>query len=98
MTKKERKMPKKENLTEEYLYAVLDALPDSMDGDEIAALTMVIWLRYMDDDMPTLMEHLTRSVYTCGNYFGLTDSIVSQGLIATAKMRMDDDLPSGRMQ
>jgi hypothetical protein len=98
MTKKERRMPKKkENLTEGYLNAVLDALPKRMDGDEIAALTLVIWLRYMDD-MPTVMDHLTRSVYTCGNYFGLTDSTVSRALIATAKMRMDDDLPSGRMQ
>lgn len=98
MTKRERKMPrKKENLTEGYIETIFDALPKRMDADEVAVLTMVIWLHYIQD-MPTVMDHMTRSVYTCGNYFGLPNSAISGALIATAKTMMDDDLPSGRMQ
>lgn len=98
MSKKERKMQrKKENLTEGYIETIFDALPKRMSEDEVSILTMVIWLHYIKD-MPTVLNSMTLSVYACGNYFGLSDSAVSKALIATAKMRMDDDLPSGRMQ
>lgn len=98
MTKRERKMPrKKESPIEGYIETIFDALPKSMNADEVAVLSMVIWLHYIKD-MPTVLDGITRSVYTCGNYFGLNNSAISGALIATAKTMMDDDPPVGRMQ
>ena len=74
-----------QNMTEEHLEAVLDALPDEMEESELCALTLTIYSAY-EENPSTVISSLVAAIYTYGETRGISKDKISLGLRLTADL------------
>jgi hypothetical protein len=67
------------NMTEEHLDAVMAALPDNMEEEELCALTLTIYAAYQDDPAEVISSLIT-SIYTYAETRGFDRKTVSKAL------------------
>ena len=75
----------KQNMTQEHLDAVMDALPDELSVGELCALTLTIYNAFLDDPVEVTSELIT-SIYIYGESRGISSDRISLGLRLTADM------------
>jgi len=75
----------KQNMTQEHLDAVMDALPDELSEGELCALTLTIYSAFIDDPAEITSELIT-AIYTYGESKGISRDRISLGLRLTADM------------
>jgi hypothetical protein len=67
------------NMTDKHLDAVMAALPDNMEEEELCALTLTIYAAYHDDPAE-VFSGLISAIYAYGKAQGLSSGVVSMGL------------------
>lgn len=75
----------KQNMTQEHVDAVMDALPDELSEGELCALTLTIYSAFIDDPAEITSELIT-SIYIYGESRGISRDRISLGLRLTADM------------
>lgn len=75
----------KQNMTQEHLDAVMDALPDELSVGELCALTLTIYSAFIDDPVEITSELIT-SIYIYGESRGISRNRISLALRLTADM------------
>ena len=73
------------NMTDAHIDAVMAALPDEADEAELCALMLTIYSAYTDD-ASDVISSLIAAIYTYGEAKGLSRSMISMGLRATADL------------
>jgi hypothetical protein len=73
----------KQNMTQEHLDAVMDALPDELSEGELCALTLTIYSAFLDDPIEVTSE-LINMIYIYGESRGISRDKISLALRVTA--------------
>jgi len=73
----------KQNMTQEHVDAVMDALPDELSERELCALTLTIYNAFLDDPVEVTSE-LIAAIYTYGESRGISTDKISFALRLTA--------------
>jgi hypothetical protein len=75
----------KQNMTQEHVDAVMDALPDELNVGELCALTLTIYSAFLDDPIEVTSE-LINVIYIYGESRGISRDKISLALRLTADM------------
>lgn len=73
------------NLTEKHLDAIMAAMPDKMDEDELCALTLTIHAAYLNTQVE-IITSLISAIYTYGASQGISNEAISRGLRLSADL------------
>jgi len=85
------------NMTDKHLDAVMAALPDNMEEEELCALTLTIYAAYQADPAE-VMSYLIAAIYTYGQTRGMSRKTVSAGLRLMADVMADAHDPKPETQ
>jgi hypothetical protein len=80
------------NMTDVHLAAVMSALPDDLDEDELCALTLTIYSAFIEDHA-SIISGLVNAIYCVGETSGMSRSNISRALREMAALwdlRQDD--------
>ena len=76
------------NLTEKHLDAIMAAMPDKMDEDELCALTLTIHAAYLNTQVE-IITSLISAIYTYAASQGISNEAISRGLRLSADLHDD---------
>ncbi len=76
------------NMTEAHLDAVMAALPDNMEEEELCALMLTMYAAY-EDNPSDVISSLVAAIYTYGQTRGLDSKTVSKALRIIADVMAD---------